>query len=271
MTAQQVDDADRPSSRASSKPDGGTVAKIEYWGVKSLAYRIKKNRKAHFTLLNIDAPAAAVAEMERQMGINEDILRFLTVRVDELEEGPSAMMQKRDRDDRGDRGDRWRPLAAVGAPRSRRPRRGDRPTRAASRRPSGGRRVMSDVSQLPTRRPFFRRRKTCPFSGANAPKIDYKDVRLLQRYISERGKIVPSPHHRGLGQEAARAGPGHQARALPRPAALRDPLTQAAGLPDRRARRSRRRPITTGSAFRLARIGVAGMGRRPVVGAAARL
>ena len=83
---------------------GGKVTKNEYWGLKSLSYRIKKNRKAHYTLLNIDAPHAAVAEMERQMGINEDILRFMTIRVDELEEGPSAMMQKRDRDD--DRGDR---------------------------------------------------------------------------------------------------------------------------------------------------------------------
>ena len=83
---------------------GGKVTKNEYWGLKSLSYRIKKNRKAHYTLLNIDAPHAAVAEMERQMGINEDILRFMTIRVDELEEGPSAMMQKRDRDDRdGDR------------------------------------------------------------------------------------------------------------------------------------------------------------------------
>ena len=94
---------------------GGKVAKNEYWGLKSLSYRINKNRKAHYTLLNIDAPHAAIAEMERQMGINEDILRFMTIRVDELEEGPSAMMQKRDRDDdrgdrpggpRGDRGDR---------------------------------------------------------------------------------------------------------------------------------------------------------------------
>jgi small subunit ribosomal protein S6 len=84
---------------------GGKVTKNEYWGLKSLSYRIKKNRKAHYTLLNIDAPHAAVAEMERQMGINEDILRFMTIRVDELEEGPSAMMQKRDRDDdRGERG-----------------------------------------------------------------------------------------------------------------------------------------------------------------------
>jgi len=88
---------------------GGKVTKNEYWGLKSLSYRIKKNRKAHYSLLNIDAPHAAIAEMERQMGINEDILRFMTIRVDELEEGPSAMMQKRDRDDdRGDRGDRPR-------------------------------------------------------------------------------------------------------------------------------------------------------------------
>lgn len=83
---------------------GGKVTKNEYWGLKSLSYRIKKNRKAHYSLLNIDAPSAAVAEMERQMRINEDILRFMTVRVDELEEGPSAMLQKRDRDD--DRSDR---------------------------------------------------------------------------------------------------------------------------------------------------------------------
>jgi len=83
---------------------GGKVTKNEYWGLKSLSYRIKKNRKAHYSLLNIDAPAPAVAEMERQMRINEDILRFMTGRVDELEEGPSAMLQKRDRDD--DRSDR---------------------------------------------------------------------------------------------------------------------------------------------------------------------
>ncbi len=78
---------------------GGKFAKIEYWGVKSLAYRIKKNRKAHFSLLNIDAPPAAITEMERQMGINEDVLRFITIRVDEHEDGPSAMMRKREDDD----------------------------------------------------------------------------------------------------------------------------------------------------------------------------
>ncbi|MGV3492175.1 MAG: 30S ribosomal protein S6 [Devosia sp.] len=94
---------------------GGKVTKNEYWGLKTLSYRIKKNRKAHYTLLNIDAPHSAIAEMERQQGLSEDILRSMTIRVDELEEGPSAMMQKRDRDDdrgdrpggpRGDRGDR---------------------------------------------------------------------------------------------------------------------------------------------------------------------
>src|SRR5581483_2121625 len=86
---------------------GGKVTKVEPWGLKSLTFRIRKNRKAHFTLLNIDAPPAAVAEMERQMSINEDVLRFLTIRVEELEQGPSAMMRKRDDDDRGERvGDR---------------------------------------------------------------------------------------------------------------------------------------------------------------------
>ncbi len=83
--------------------NGGRVEKTEIWGLKSLAYRIKKNRKAHFAMFNLDAPAAAVAEMERQMRINEDILRFMTVRVDALEETPSVMMQKRDRDERKER------------------------------------------------------------------------------------------------------------------------------------------------------------------------
>lgn len=88
---------------------GGTVAKREYWGLKNLAYKIKKNRKGHYVLLNLDAPAEAVLEMERQMRINEDVLRYLTVRVDELEEGPSAMMQSRGgRDERPRRGDRER-------------------------------------------------------------------------------------------------------------------------------------------------------------------
>src|SRR5260370_6431310 len=92
---------------------GGNVPKAEYWGVKSLTYRIRKNRKAHFTLLNVDAPAAAITEVERQQHIHEDVLRAMTVRVEELESGPSPLMRKvdrdRDRDERRrDRGDRRR-------------------------------------------------------------------------------------------------------------------------------------------------------------------
>ena len=88
---------------------GGSVGKTEYWGLKSLAYRINKNRKAHFSLMNLDAPHEAVSEMERQMRINEDVLRFMTVRVDELEEEPSIQMQKKDRDDKRRR-ERERPV-----------------------------------------------------------------------------------------------------------------------------------------------------------------
>lgn len=89
------------------KDGGGEVSKTEYWGMRNLAYRIKKNRKGHYCLLNINAPYTAVSEMERQMRINEDVLRFLTVRVDQLEEGESAMMRSRGRgDDRRPRGDR---------------------------------------------------------------------------------------------------------------------------------------------------------------------
>ena len=79
---------------------GGKVMKNEYWGLRSLAYKINKNRRGHYTMLAIDAPPAAVKEMERNMRINEDIIRGLTVRVDAIEEGPSAMMQQsRSRDD----------------------------------------------------------------------------------------------------------------------------------------------------------------------------
>lgn len=103
VSAQQVEELTANLTQVLSD-NGGKVTKNEYWGLKSLSFRIKKNRKAHYSLLNIDAPAAAVAEMERQMRINEDILRFMTIRVDELEEGPSAMMQKRDRDEDRDGG-----------------------------------------------------------------------------------------------------------------------------------------------------------------------
>jgi small subunit ribosomal protein S6 len=78
--------------------NGGKVVKTETWGLKSLAYRIAKNRKAHFVMLEVDAPAAAVAELERQTSINEDVIRYLTIRVEEHEAGPSAMMKRAERD-----------------------------------------------------------------------------------------------------------------------------------------------------------------------------
>lgn len=87
---------------------GGKVVKTETWGLRSLAYRIAKNRKAHYVMIEIDAPGDTVAELERQAGINEDIIRYMTVKVDELEQGPTVMMRKqeRDRERRSERGDR---------------------------------------------------------------------------------------------------------------------------------------------------------------------
>jgi len=86
--------------------NGGSVGRVENWGLKSLTYRIKKNRKAYYTLMDLTAPSAAIDEMERQMGLSEDVLRFMTIKVEKHEEGVSAMMQRRDdrERERGDRG-----------------------------------------------------------------------------------------------------------------------------------------------------------------------
>ncbi len=114
---------------------GGKIVHSEYWGLKGIAYKIKKNRKAHYTMLSIDSPPAAVAEMERRMGINADIVRFLTVKVEAHETEPSVMMRKSDersergeRGDRGPRGDRggFRGDRGDRGPRGDRPPRGDR-------------------------------------------------------------------------------------------------------------------------------------------------
>ncbi len=105
LSSQQVDELTAQFSGVIGQM-GGKVTKTEYWGLKSLTYRMRKNRKAHMTLLNVDAPAAALNEIERQERLSEDVLRYLTIRVEEHEEGPSAMMRKSDREDRGDRGDR---------------------------------------------------------------------------------------------------------------------------------------------------------------------
>ena len=86
---------------------GGKVVKTESWGLRGLAYRIQKNRKAHYVMMDVDAPPAALAELERQTGLNEDVLRFMTIKVDAHEAGPSVMMRKNDRDrERGERGGR---------------------------------------------------------------------------------------------------------------------------------------------------------------------
>ena len=104
VTAQQVE-ALTEQYTGIIEANGGKITKSEYWGVKTLAFRIKKNRKAHFTLFNIDGPSKAITEMERVMAISEDVIRSLTVRVEAHEDGPSAMLQTRERDDdRGDRG-----------------------------------------------------------------------------------------------------------------------------------------------------------------------
>ncbi|OUS18410.1 30S ribosomal protein S6 [Rhodospirillales bacterium 47_12_T64] len=109
--------------------NGGTVGKTEYWGLRNMAYRVKKNRKGHYVLLNLDAPSAAVQEMERVMRLNDDVLRTLTIKVDALEEEPSAVMQNRgSRDERGGRGGRG----------GRDDRGGDRGGRGGSRPPREG-------------------------------------------------------------------------------------------------------------------------------------
>jgi small subunit ribosomal protein S6 len=105
--------------------NGGTVVDHEYWGVKTMAYKINKNRKGHYALLRTDAPATAVQEMERLMRLHDDVMRVLTIKVDEHAEGPSVQMQKRDDRERGDRGDR--------PDRGDRGDRGDRPDRGGDR------------------------------------------------------------------------------------------------------------------------------------------
>ena len=115
LSAQQVEEMTTTFKGVIEGLGGKLVGDPEYWGVKTLSFRIRKNRKAHFTMLRIDTPPAAVTEVERQERLSEDVLRYITVRVDAHEEGPSAMMRKvdrdRDRDERGggrfDRGDRF--------------------------------------------------------------------------------------------------------------------------------------------------------------------
>ncbi|MBL8557266.1 MAG: 30S ribosomal protein S6 [Hyphomonadaceae bacterium] len=99
ISPQQVDALVEDITRTIQE-QGGTVGKSEYWGLRNLAYRVRKNRKGHYCLLNIDAPAAAVHELERRQRINEDVLRFITIRVEEHDEEPSPVLARRDRDEK---------------------------------------------------------------------------------------------------------------------------------------------------------------------------
>ena len=256
VTAQQVE-ALTEQLKASSPRNGGKVAKVEYWGVKSLAYRIKKNRKAHFSLLNIDAPPAAIAEMERQIGINEDVIRFITIRVDAHEEGPSAMMRKRDDDDRDDRGGRGAAAAAAIGPIAATVRiAAIGPTVPAVRAttPSGEALLMADrppppILPPPQDLPVLRPERAEDRLQGHAPA-------LALHFRARQDRAVA--HHRRFRQEAARTGAGDQARPLPRPAALRNPLSIGRG-------RAGAGPQKRSRSRRMSRRGLAGTGgeRRP--------
>ena len=132
VSAQQVESLSE-NLQEIVRNNGGTVAKTEYWGLRNLAFRIKKNRKGHYLLMHLDGPPEAVQEFERNARINEDVLRYLTVRVDALEEGPTVMMQTRTAREgsRRERGGRDRDRGERGGddrPRDDRPR-DDRPSR----------------------------------------------------------------------------------------------------------------------------------------------
>ena len=184
--------------------NGGQVTKNEYWGLKNLAYRIKKNRKGHYSLLNIDAPSEAISELERNMRISEDVLRYLTVRVDELEEGPSMMLQSRgsrDRDargrrDRGGRDDRGgrrggpqrkTPVARMPRPRLKPRRPTPKPPRETPNEPQ----AFLPASKILS---FFRtRRAQDRLQGREASATLYLGTR----------KDRAEPHHRRIREEAA--------------------------------------------------------------------
>src|SRR6516164_3126198 len=182
-SAQQVEEL-TAQFKAIIEQMGGKVAKTEQWGVKSLAYRLRKNRKAHFTLFNIDAPSAALNEIERQQRLSEDVLRYLTVRVHEHEEGPSAMMRKVDRDrERDDRGFGFR----------------DRDRGGFRDRDRGEHRRQCAEDRLQGREAL---------------------AALCLRARQDRAE----PDYSGVRQEAAGAGAGHQTRPLSGIVALCDPL-----------------------------------------------
>ena len=142
--------------------NGGKVIESEYWGLRSIAYRMNKNRKGHYFMFKSNSDTKAVAEMERLMNIHEDIMRFLTIKVKEHKDGHSIMMNNKAKDEE----ERiWLNME---------------------------KRYNDRRSQNNNNKHYFRRQKSCPFSEKGAQPIDSKDVRTLQKFISERGKIIPS-------------------------------------------------------------------------------
>src|SRR5262249_20826125 len=159
--------------------------KNEYWGLKSLTYRIRKNRKAHMTLLNVDAPPAALNEIERQERLSEDVLRYLTIRVEAHEDGPSAMMRKsdRDRDDRGRRG---------------------RGRRGGGQGQRGGGEIHMGIPPEGRRAPpVLPRAKPRPLLGRKPPEDRLKGREAPAALRLRAGKKRPEPHHRRFGEKAA--------------------------------------------------------------------
>src|SRR5262249_32826516 len=216
-SAQQVEDL-TTQFKGVIEQMGGKVEKTEQWGLKSLSYRLRKNRKAHFTFFNADAPPAALNEIERQERLSEDILRYLTIRVDEHEEGPSAMMRKADRDrERDERGFGFRDRERGGMR--------DRERGEQRRAPDG----------QPPRAGGARRRRGSramgPAPGAGPPAVlpPPQDLSVLRRQRAQdrlQGRTAlaalrlrarqdrAKPDHGGIRQEAARARARHQARPL---------------------------------------------------------
>ncbi len=178
---------------------GGKVVKMENWGVRSLTYRMNKNRKAHFVLLNIDAPSAAVTEIERQERISEDVIRYLTVRVEEHEEGPSAMMRKADRDrDRDDRGGGFRGDRDGGF-------RGDRDGGGyrGDRGDRGPRRPRDDDAATEETPSVFPPPQDLPVHGSECAEDRLQGFQAVDALRLRARQDRAEPHHRRFRQEAA--------------------------------------------------------------------
>ena len=203
VTAPQVEALTEQLKTADRRATAARSSKVEAWGLKSLAFRIKKNRKAYFTLLNIDAPPAAIVELERQLGLNEDVIRYLTLRVDEHEAGPSAMLRKRDDGDRDERGGR--------GPRGDRPDRGDRAAIAATvpivpaARATTPKLELSDVDRPPP--PLLPPPQVLPVHGPQRAqdRLQGHAPALALHFRARQDRALA--HHRGVARSSSASSP----------------------------------------------------------------